>query len=191
MNVALRRPMTMDAFLEWEARQEAKWEFDGWGPVATAGGTDAHATIQGNVNAILWNGLRGHRCRVRGPDLKVRVAGRIRYPDAFVVCAPVDGAATVVDEPVVIFEVLSDGTQKTDRIEKNREYEATPSVQRYVMLGQDRMAATVFHRSGGEWVGRLLLEGSAVEMPEIGLSMPLGEFYAGVDLPTAEPVDEG
>ncbi len=53
------------------------------------------------------------------------------------------------------------------------------------------MAATVFHRVGGEWVGRLLVGGATLDMPEIGLSVPLAEFYAGVDLPAAEPPEEG
>jgi hypothetical protein len=29
MNVALRRPMRLDEFLEWERRQELRYEFDG------------------------------------------------------------------------------------------------------------------------------------------------------------------
>jgi Uma2 family endonuclease len=189
MNVALRRPMTVAAFLEWEARQETKWEFDGLRPVAMAGGTQAHDMIQGNVKAVLWTHLRGHRCRVCGPDLKVLVDGRIRYPDAFVACTPMQPNATVQPDPVIVFEVLSPSTQEIDRIDKNAEYEATPSVQRYVMLEPARMAATVFHRAGGEWIGRLLVEGATLDLPEIGLSVPLAELYAGVEPSAPEPLD--
>jgi hypothetical protein len=39
MNVALRKPMTLEQFLAWEERQELRYEFDGFGPVAMAGGT--------------------------------------------------------------------------------------------------------------------------------------------------------
>ena len=46
--------------------------------------------------------------------------------------------ATAVRNPVVIFEVLSPSTAAKDRIVKAREYQATPSVQRYVMLEQAR-----------------------------------------------------
>ena len=191
MNVAIRKPMTVEAFLEWEARQERKWEFDGWQPVAMAGGTDTHAAIQANIIYALLTRLRGQKCRVRGPDMKVRVAERIRYPDAFVVCAPVERDATVVSEPVIVFEVLSESTEKTDRFEKNRDYEATPSVQRYVMFEQDLMAATVFRREGGDWVARMLYEAATLDMPEIGVSVPLAEFYADVDFPAPEPAAPG
>ena len=39
MNVALRKPMTLEAFLAWEERQELRYEFDGFQPVAMTGGT--------------------------------------------------------------------------------------------------------------------------------------------------------
>ena len=38
MNVALRRPMTLPEFLAWEERQELRYEFNGFQPVAMAGG---------------------------------------------------------------------------------------------------------------------------------------------------------
>ncbi len=87
MSVALRKPMTMAEFLEWEERQEVRYEFDGFGPVAMTGGTFAHERIGGNIRAELHNRLRGPRCVAVGPTLTIEVAGRIRYPDAFVLCS--------------------------------------------------------------------------------------------------------
>ncbi len=51
MNVALRRPMTLDEFLAWENRQELRYEFDGFQPIAMTGGTAAHAAIQRRMPA--------------------------------------------------------------------------------------------------------------------------------------------
>jgi hypothetical protein len=34
MNVPLRRPMTVDAFMAWEGEQKERWEFDGFQPGA-------------------------------------------------------------------------------------------------------------------------------------------------------------
>ena len=39
MNLALRKPMTLAEFLEWEEQQPLRYEFDGVGPVAMAGGS--------------------------------------------------------------------------------------------------------------------------------------------------------
>ena len=190
MNVALRKTWTIEQFLAWEERQELKHEFNDHQPEAMTGGTAAHETTKVNLLMALGNRLRGKPCRPYGSDLKVRIGDKIRYPDAFVVCTPVAMNSTVVTDPVVIFEVLSPGTALKDRIVKNQEYQSLPSVQRYVMLEQDSVAATVFERRGDDWVGHLLTGGSAVlHMPEIGTEIPLAELYEGVAL-TDEPDNE-
>lgn len=189
MNVALRKPMTVEQFLAWEERQEPRFEFDGFQPVAMTGGTDAHEAIGGTLRALLREQLRGKPCRVRGPTLKVEVVGRIRYPDAFVYCSAVPPGETVIKDPVVVFEVLSPGTSRTDRIEKLQEYQATESVQRYVILEQDAIAATVFERHGQDWHARALIAGDALSMPEIAVELALSEIYADVELPAPETED--
>ncbi len=59
MNIALRKPMTVEQFLAWEERQELRWEFDGLQPVAMTGGTDGHEVIGGVLRALLRERLRG------------------------------------------------------------------------------------------------------------------------------------
>ncbi len=78
--------------------------------------------------------------------------------------------------------MLSRGTARTDRIVKNREYASTASIQRYVMLEQAEIAGTLFERVGGEWIGRLLAADAVLQMPEIGIELPLAELYEGLDL---------
>ncbi len=51
MNLAVRKPTSLTEFLEWEDRQELRYEFDGVGPVAMTGGTYGHSGIQGNLAA--------------------------------------------------------------------------------------------------------------------------------------------
>lgn len=188
-------PMTLDEFLAWEEKQEVKHEFDGFGPIAMAGGTRAHAAIQRNLAVSLGSRLRGKPCQFYGSDLKIEVKGRIRYPDGFVVCSPLPDSAKVVRDPVVIFEVLSESSSSTDLITKNREYASTPSIKRYVVLAQDKVGGTVFERVNDDWVGHLIGRDTALRMPEIGIEVGLAEFYDGLTFPPdpdgvepAEPV---
>ena len=174
-------PMTVADFLAWEEAQELRWEFDGLAPVAMTGGTVAHEIIQLNLVAALNSRLRGTPCRAYGSNLKIRVADRIRYPDAFVACTPADPRATVVDDPVVVFEVLSPSTARTDRVEKMHEYWETPSIRRYALIEQDAVSAMSFARGDGSWSGRVLWPGSVLALPEIGVELPLDELYEGLD----------
>jgi Uma2 family endonuclease len=181
MNLAPRKPTTLAEFLEWEERQPLRYEFDGVGPVAMTGGTAGHAAVQRNLAIAVGGRLRGKACRFYGSDLKFQVAeGHVRYPDGMVVCRPVDRTATVVYDPVIVFEVLSPSTGRDDRIVKAREYQATPSVQRYVMLEQDAVGATVYARSGNAWTHEILVADSILALPEIAVSLPLAELYEGV-----------
>jgi Uma2 family endonuclease len=184
--------MTLAEFLDWEARQERRWEFDGFAPVAMVGVTREHAEIQGGLTEALRSRLRGAVCRFYGPELKIRTATSIRYPDGFVTCTPGFRGQTVVEDPVVIFEILSPGTEATDRGEKAREYRAMPTVRRYVMLRQDRIAAEVHARDGDtdRWLSLLLFETDRLALPEIGVELPLAELYEGVDLPPLDRRDD-
>ena len=117
------------------------------------GGTAEHSAIQRNLSIAIGGRLRGKPCQLYTSDLKIAVAGSIRYPDAFVVYSPLPRGTRVVTDPVVVFEVLSPSTASTDIGIKNQEYRDTPSIQRYVMLAQDDQRATIFARVGNDWVG--------------------------------------
>lgn len=185
MSAALQQTMTVEDFLAWESRQETKYEFDGFAPVAMTGGTAAHSSILRNLAISVGGRLRGKPCDFHGSDLKVLVDGSVRYPDGFVVCSTVANKALYVTDPVVIFEVLSDSTARVDFHDKNREYAATPSVRRYVILSQDQILATVFERIGDDWVGHILGQDAVIAMPEIDIAVPLAELYDGIDLTQA------
>jgi Uma2 family endonuclease len=174
-------PMTVEEFLAWEERQEERYEFDGFRPVAMTGGTFAHGIIGRNVRTELDNRLRDSRCTPLGPDMKITVAGRFRYPDAIVVSTPVGRKATVIADPVMVFEVLSDGTARIDHFDKLREYTATPSILRYVILEQDGIGATVFVRDSDRMVVETVARGDTLTLPEIGVTIPIDDLYRGVE----------
>jgi Uma2 family endonuclease len=141
--------MTLAEFLAWEERQEPRY---GFAPVAMTGGTIAHDRITFNLQKALDARLARKSRQPFGPNIKIVVDGRARYPDAFVVCQPVLPTATIAENPVVVFKVVSEGSSSTDLIDKNREYRATPSILRYVILHQTRVAAVVFARRGQDWL---------------------------------------
>lgn len=178
------RAMTTSEFLDWEARQERKWEFDGFAPVAMNGGTAAHSTIQGNIIMALKQRLRTSRCKPFGPDVRVPIpVGSYRYPDAFVTCIPLPPKSLDAPEPAVIFEVISDSTERIDRHDKLIEYRTIPSLQRYVIAEQDEAALTVIARTAHGWSIETLRDGDTLALPEIGIEIPVAELY--LDVPFA------
>ena len=156
--------------------------------MAMTGGTVNHAVIADNVLFALRRRLNAP-CRALTSNLKVLTAGSVRYPDVVVTCSPVSGNADILPDPVVVFEVLSPSTAAVDRVTKNQEYRATPSIQRYVMLEQTRIAATVFARSGDNWIGTVITGDATLAMHEIGVELPMSELFAEVELPPPDTDD--
>ena len=175
-------PMSPEEFLAWEEKQELRWEFDGVRPVAMVGGTSAHDVVNMNLIRSLLNRLSGKPCRAYGPSMKVSVGqGKYRYPDTSVTCSPLAPRDTLLTEPVVLFEVLSDSTEHTDKTDKLFEYRCIPTMRRYVMLEQDRVFATVIARTGTGWSLDVLRAGEMLAMPELGIEVPMDGLYEGLE----------
>ena len=119
MSAALK-PLTLDEFLAWERSQPARYEFDGVQPVAMTGENVAHARTVTRLITAVGTRVRPP-CEAFGPRLKMLTPGRVRYPDASVVCGATDDTADIV-EPTVVFEILSPSTSLTDRRVKVLEY---------------------------------------------------------------------
>lgn len=181
MSAALqpRPPATLDEFLDWERHQPVRYEWDGVQPVAMTGGTFAHTELATRLSDLLRAALRGGPCTVVRADLKVVTERntRARYPDLVVTCAPLRPGDAAVPEPLLVVEVLSETTAAADRGAKRAEYAALPSVARYVMLAQDAALALVCDRAGGF---EERAESDALDLPELGLSVPLPPLYDGL-----------
>jgi Uma2 family endonuclease len=175
MSAALK-PLTLEEFLAWERSQPARYEFDGVQPVAMTGGSRTHSRVATRLAAALVNRVQPP-CEAHASDLKVVTTGRIRYPDASVVCVPSDEDSDLI-EPTVVCEVLSPSTALTDRRVKALEYAAVPRILVYILLEQDQPEITVMRRSAG-WEPEVLTGLAAtLELPEISVSVPLDTIYA-------------
>jgi Uma2 family endonuclease len=187
MNIPLREPrMTRAEFFDWADARNGRYEFDGFQPVAMVGGTRNHGRIAQNIYSAIRTRLRGGPCEVLGQDAGIATIGdAVRYPDALVTCTRGPGTDRVIPGVVVVFEVLSPTSGRTDRIEKLREYRAVPSILRYVIVEYAGVGVMVFERANGDddWTATALAADEILRMPEIGIAVPVAELYEGVDLP--------
>jgi len=184
MNVALQRPWTIEQFLKWASAQDGRYEFDGTQPVAMTGGNARHSRVTTNIHAALRSRLRGSPSSYYGPDLGVQTIGStVRYPDALITCTKFPGTDQLASDVLVVFEVLSPSSGRTDRIEKVREYAAVPSIRRYVILETRSAGLLVLHRQHGDdaWTAVALTIDETLSLPEIGIEIPVTEFYEDVE----------
>jgi Uma2 family endonuclease len=185
--VALRKEdvyTTPEEYLAGERLSDTKHEYLAGVVHAVSGATRAHTRISGNIVSELNRQLRGRPCEAFGLDLKVRIrfggAEFFYYPDALVDCAS-DGQSRqhYVDDPTVIFEVLSPSTERIDKSEKFSIYSRLPSLRIYGLVDQYRPVVTLYRREpGGDW--REEFYGSiedTLALPEIDCTLPLTAIY--------------
>ncbi len=193
MSVSHIKTWTWDEFFAWEGHADGRYEFDGVQPVEMNGVTRNHSLIMHNLHAALRAGLGGTAWRWFGPDVGIATTGRaIRYPDAVVTGAPIAGDSHLVPHPLVVFEVVSRTSGRTDRIIKPREYAGVPTLRRYVIVESTSISTTVLERASGDhpWITSTLAEGDAmVRLPEIGIAFPLAALYEDVAFADATTAD--
>ena len=147
-----------------------------------AGAGGVHNIIATNLAGQLYNQLRGKPCLSFGSDMKVRLqnlgGAYFYYPDAMVTCDPSEPVKQEWRErPTVLFEILSESTRRIDEGEKRLSYHMIPSLQEYVRIEQEIQEVVVERRSAG-WVPEKLTGLDAVlELPSIGVRIPLAELY--------------
>jgi len=178
--------ISIEEYLEGEILAEQKHEYLAGIVYAMAGGTKEHAAIASNLIGLLHAQLRGHRCRPFNSDLKLRIRladqTRFYYPDVQVVCRQNPPGDHFQDEPVLVFEVVSESTRRIDEQEKRPAYLSIPTLNAYVLIEQDRSAATVWRRTAQGFVREDYTGADAVlAFGEIDARLNLGELREGLE----------
>ena len=174
-------PLDLEGFLDWEERQQERYELAGGVVRMMAGGTEDHDRIGLNIATALRTRLRGQPCSAHGSNLKLlsRSLGASMYPDVFVRCGPREGGRTRTEDAVIVFEVLSEGTAQFDLTRKRMAYEAIPTLRRIVYVSTVEARVDVRVRGeDGNWRDEPV-EGLAAEvrLPEIDGTLAMAEVY--------------
>jgi Uma2 family endonuclease len=100
-------------------------------------------------------------------------------------CGRRDPNATKAALPRVVVEVLSPTTRDFDTIDKLDEYKMVESLERIVVIEPNAPEVIVWARGEGRSWRKAMRRGldQEVEMPEIGVMLPLKEIYDGVEFP--------
>ncbi len=188
--------LSVEEYLALEEKSEVRHEYVAGYIFAMAGATDAHNVIAINVATILRPHLRRSGCRVYMVDMKVRVEAvdAFYYPDVMVTCEPFEAKSVFKSRPILLVEVLSPGTELTDRREKLSAYFKLESLVEYVLISQDEKRVEIYRRGKGGVTQMLILrEGDEVrfESPPNGpLTLTMDDIYEDVIFPAQPSEDE-
>ena len=166
-------------YLQSELISDVKHELIDGQVFAMAGASANHERIAGNVYRKFGNHLEGSPCEPFGSDMKVKAGSNFFYPDVSVDCHFDESQPYFVESPVIIVEVLSKATRKTDETVKLLSYLNIPSLQEYVLIEQDYVDIQVIRRNES-WLPRHYFLGDEITFESIDLTLPVEEIYARV-----------
>jgi Uma2 family endonuclease len=188
---AARFPMTPDEYLAFEDASPLRHEYVRGEIFAMSGASTAHNDVVSNLNVLLRDHLRGRDCRTYFVDVKLRVeeAGAFFYPDVFVTCDPRDREDPLVQRhPLLIFEVLSDGTADYDCDEKFADYRKLETLREYVLVDSRHRRVDVYRRNDrGTWEFVPAAAEGTLVLESIGLTVPVAVVYENTDVPAHRP----
>lgn len=181
------KPWTIEQFFAWQSTETDRYELVGGFPVRMmAGARNVHDDIVVNLLAELRGQLRGSGCRPFTGDSSIEtLPGQIRRPDVGVNCGRRDPDAFRAALPRVVVEVLSPSTRDFDTFEKLAEYKQVNSLDTIVVVEPNAPEVVVWSRDASRTWVRRVVEGldQTVDLPAIGVVLPLTEIYDGVVFP--------
>ncbi|OCR00374.1 hypothetical protein BCD67_12730 [Oscillatoriales cyanobacterium USR001] len=183
-----KRYYTPEEYLELEATAEYKSEYRDGEILPMTGGTTNHNKIALNFCVNFKVALRGQKYEIFINDVRLWIP-RYRiytYPDVMVIEGkPVyqGNGTTMVMNPLLIIEVLSQSTKDYDRGDQFQYYRSIPDLKEYITIDQYNFHVEQFAKnSEGKWVLSEYETADAIlALSAIDFQVELSEIYQGVN----------
>lgn len=188
---------TIAEYLELEDRSETRHEFQNGNLKEMAGGILPHNVIKGEAYTLVNLAIRSANIphMVLNSDTKVRIeaTNQFVYPDLTIsdgtpeyYTAP-EGAIRrdIIINPLMVIEVLSEGTRDYDKGEKFDLYCTIPGFREYVLIEPETVWVKSMYLQDPEnslWKHEILTEKNAnLTIHSLNLTFPLNDLYAVLD----------
>ncbi|MFI0398063.1 MAG: Uma2 family endonuclease [Thiolinea sp.] len=160
MSAQSKSQLNEATYLAQESSAPEKSEFLNGEIFAMAGASRAHNQITSNLVVAIGSKLLDKLCSVYSSDMKVHTLSdsisKYSYPDVVATCGEEqfeDENTTVLLNPLLIIEVLSDSTEAYDRGLKFFHYQLIPALREYILVTQDYCRVEQYYRQADQqWV---------------------------------------
>ena len=180
-----------EEYLRLERQAAYKSEYLNGEIFAMSGANRQHNLIAGNIFGELRQQLKNRPCQSYVSDMRVKVSsnGLYTYPDVIVVCGEPEFEDKELDtllNPTVLIEVLSQSTERYDRIAKTSYYRTIESLREHLLVAQHEVRLEQYLRqSDGQWTQMQYTSTSeVVQLTSIDCSLQLTDIYDKVTFDT-------
>ncbi len=186
------RPMTIEEFLRWDDGTDTRYELIDGFPVAMAPPAEAHRILAVRLVSRIDAALAVRRpCNAQIEPGVVRPDRAASYyvPDIAVTCEPNEPGRQAMVDPILIIEILSPSTERTDRRLKLPAYQIMESVREIMLIDADSHHAELYRRENDHW-GIQLVRGAEASLflTTVDVRISMAELYEGIAIPATTVV---
>ena len=178
--------LTVEEYLkEYEGAPAGRYELVNGEVITMSSETALHARIKGNVYFALRQALEKSNgdCEAFADGMTIKISNNTaREPNASVQCGKsVKANSLILDNPVIVFEVVSPSPGKNDTQRKLIEYFSVPSIQHYVIVDPSDKFIHHHQRSSGERILTSIVRSGDIEFAPPGFSISFQSVFGEVD----------
>jgi len=183
--IARHHVFTLAAYFEIDEASRERFEFWRGQIYLMAGGSPRHDYLESRIATLLSRQLADTPCYTMTSNRRLATADEMyTYADGSVFCGEMTfGPNQTALNPVVVVEVLSDGTRSYDRSEKLERYRTIGSLRHIVLIEQDAVDVEVWSRTDSEWKRAVHVQGGdpTLRLPAIRVEVDVAELYEGAE----------
>ena len=179
------RRMTVAEFLAWASGQpRGRYELVQGKAVAMAPERAQHNIMKLEVALALRSAVKraGLSCTVFTDGMTVVIdKEHAREPDAAVQCGvPFNPATMVLEAPLIVVEIISPSSERSDIEDKLVEYLSVPSIHHYLIVNPTKKVVIHHARGQASKISTLIASSGAIDLTPPGMTVPVAELLPEV-----------
>ncbi len=173
---------SVEEYFELEKTSEIRHEFINGELIAMLGESKKANEIVGNIYISLRNTFKKRALKVYNHDVRLMLENnRYRYPDIIVAPTIDDEDSHAITQPVLIVEVFSENSVKTDTVDKLREYSILPTLQYYLIVSQEEPFVEIYAKNSDKWEFSYFTNlQESIELTALDASILMGDIFEGI-----------
>ncbi len=191
MTITATKKITIEEYLELEAKSLSKHDYYNGQIFEMAGGTTTHNQLSGKIITQLNIAIDASEkpYLVYSSDMKIWIdkTKSFVYPDAVTVALKPEfynNRRDIITNPLLIVEVISPSSEYYDRGDKFNQYRTLASFEEYLIIYQDKHQVSRYFRQAPDvWhiTDYFQLE-DRIPLQSMGIEISMQGIYRGVEL---------
>jgi Uma2 family endonuclease len=173
---------SVEEYFELEKTSEIRHEFINGELIPMPGESKKANKIARKIVRLLEDKINSKVFDIFNHDVRLMLENnRYRYPDIIVAPTIDDEDSHAITQPVLIVEVFSENSVKTDTVDKLREYSILPTLQYYLIVSQEEPFVEIYAKNSDKWEFSYFTNlQESIELTALDASILMGDIFEGI-----------